>query len=96
MLISVLYECETWLLKSREEHRLKMYEYEKEMLKRIFVPESVSIIRGCRKRRRFRLYSSPNMVAVMKSRRMWEKSNAFRVLMVKPEGKRLLRRHKCR
>jgi len=51
------------------------------------------------------LYSSPNIVRVIKSRRMrWaghmarmsEERGRYRVLVGKPEGKRPLRRHRCR
>jgi hypothetical protein len=50
-------------------------------------------------------YSSPNIIRMIKSRRMrWarhvarmrEKRNAYRILVVKPEGKRPLGRHRCR
>jgi hypothetical protein len=45
------------------------------------------------------LYSSPSIIKMIKSRRMWwaghvarmgEKSNAYRILVGKPEGKRPL------
>jgi hypothetical protein len=51
------------------------------------------------------LYSSPNIVRVIKSRRMrWaghvarmgEGRGAYRVLVGRPEGKRPLGRHRCR
>jgi hypothetical protein len=51
------------------------------------------------------LYSSPNIIRKMKSRRMrWvghvahmaEKKNVYKILIGKPEGKRPLRRHRCR
>jgi hypothetical protein len=51
------------------------------------------------------LYSSPSIIRVMKSRRMrWEghvalmgeNRNAYRLLVGKPEGKRLLGRPRCR
>jgi hypothetical protein len=47
------------------------------------------------------LYSSPNIIRIIKSRRMWlaghvgrmgEKRNAYRLLVGKPEGKRPLGR----
>jgi hypothetical protein len=51
------------------------------------------------------LYSSPSIIRIIKSRRMrWaghaarmrEKSNAYRLLVGKPEGKRPLGRPRCR
>jgi hypothetical protein len=51
------------------------------------------------------LYFSPNVIRIMKSRRMrWtrhvarmgKKRNAYRILVVKPEGKRPLGRPRCR
>jgi hypothetical protein len=51
------------------------------------------------------LYSSPSIIRIIKSRRMrWaghvarivEKRNAYRLLVGKPEGKRPLRRPRCR
>jgi hypothetical protein len=51
------------------------------------------------------LYSSPNIIGMVKSRRMRlvlhvarisEKKDAYRVLVVKPEGKRPLGRRRCR
>jgi hypothetical protein len=51
------------------------------------------------------LYSSPNIIRMIKSRRMTgaehvarmaEKRNAYRILVRKPEGKRPLGRPRCR
>jgi hypothetical protein len=47
------------------------------------------------------LYSSPNIIRTIKSRRMrWagmgEKRNAYRIWVGKPEGRRLLGRPRCR
>jgi hypothetical protein len=51
------------------------------------------------------LYSSPNIIRMIKSRRMrwachvarmWEKNNAYRILVEKPEGKRPLGRPRRR
>jgi hypothetical protein len=51
------------------------------------------------------LYSSPGISKIIKSRRMrwaghvariWDKGNACRILVGKPEGRRLLGRHRHR
>jgi hypothetical protein len=51
------------------------------------------------------LYSSPNIIRKIKSRRMrragdvaqmWDKKNAYRILVGKPEGKRPLECPRCR
>jgi hypothetical protein len=43
----VLYECETWSLTLREEHRLRVFE--NRVLRRIFGPKRDEIIGSCRK-----------------------------------------------
>jgi hypothetical protein len=66
----VLYECETWTLTSGEEHRLRVFE--NRVLRRIFGPER-EVGGSWRKLRNDELhgvYSSPNIVRVIKSRRM--------------------------
>jgi hypothetical protein len=100
-----LYGCETWSLTLREEHRLKVFE--NRVLRRIFGPTKDEITRDWRKLHNEELhtYSSPNLIGMMKSRRMrWagrvacmeENWNAYRVLVGKPERKRLLGRPRCR
>jgi len=101
----VLYGCETWSLTLREERKLRVFE---NMLRRIFGPRREEVTREWR---RFHneelndLYSSPNIVRVIKSRRMrWaghvarmdEKREVYRVLLGKPEGKRPLGRPRSR
>jgi hypothetical protein len=53
----------------------------------------------------YALYSSPNIIRVLKSRRlrwaghvagMWERRDAYRALVGKPEGRRPLGRHRRR
>jgi hypothetical protein len=78
------------------------------VLRRIFRPKRDEVTRGWRKvnyEELNDLYSSPNIVRVIKSRRMrWaervarmgERRDVYRVLVGKPEGKRLLGRPKCR
>jgi hypothetical protein len=78
--------------------------FENRVLRRIFGPKRDEVTRDCRKVRNEELnvlYSSPNIVRVIKSRRMrWaghaacmgEKRGVCRVLVGKYEGKRLLGR----
>jgi len=67
----VLYGCETWSLTLREEGRLRVFE--NWVLRRIFGPKRDEATREWRKLRTEEpndLYSSPNIVRVIKSRRM--------------------------
>ena len=67
----VLYGCETWLLALREEHRLRMFE--NRVLRRIFGPRRDGVTGEWRKLHNEELnylYSSPNIVRVVKSRRL--------------------------
>jgi hypothetical protein len=96
----VLYGCETWSLTLREEHRLRVFE--NRVLRRIFGPKRDDVTGEWRKlhnKELCDLYSSPSIIRIIKSRRMrWaghvalmgEKRNAYRLLVGKPEGKRLL------
>jgi hypothetical protein len=96
----VLYGCETWSLTLREEHRLGVFE--NRVLRRIFGPKRDEVTGDWRKlhKEEFHdLYSSPSIVRIIKARRMkWaghvarmgEKRNACRLLVAKPEGRRLL------
>jgi hypothetical protein len=66
----VLYGCETWSLNLREEHRLRVFE--NRIFRRIFGPEREedgSWIK-LHNDELHSLYSSPNIVRVIKSRRM--------------------------
>jgi hypothetical protein len=90
----------------RAEHRLRVFE--NRVLRRIFGPKRDEIIVEWRKLHNEELndlYSSPNIVRVIKSRRMkWaghvarmgERRGVYRVLVGKPEGKRPLRRPRRR
>ena len=70
----VLYGCETWSLTLREERRLRMFE--NRVLRRVFGPKRNEVTGKWRKLHNEELrdlYSLPNIVRVVKSRRMrWE------------------------
>jgi hypothetical protein len=99
----VLYGCETWSLNLGEEHRLRVFE--NRVL--IFGPkgEEDGSWRKLHNDELHDLYSSPNIVRVVKSRRMrWvghvarmgEERYVYRVLIGRPEGKRPLGRPRRR
>jgi hypothetical protein len=100
----VLYECETWPLTLREEHRLIVFE--NKVLRKIFRPKRDEVTGGWRKLHNEELhdlYSSPSIIRIIKSRRMrWAghvaqmggKRNAYRLLVGKPGGKETTRKIK--
>jgi hypothetical protein len=101
----VLYGCETWSLSLREEHRLRVFE--NSVLRRIFGPEREEdgTWRELHNDELHDLYSSPNIVRVIKSRRMrWAGHVAhmgmgrgvYRISVGRPEGKRPLGRPRRR
>jgi hypothetical protein len=102
----VLYVCETWSLTLREEHRLRVFE--NRVLRRIFGPRRDEVTGEWRKlhsEELHNLYSSPDTVRQVKSRRMrWaghvacmgEERKVYKVLVGKPEGKRPLGRPRRR
>ena len=66
-----LYGCETWSLTLREERKLKVFE--NKVLRRIFGPKRDEVTGDGRRLHNEELndlYSSPNIVRVIKSRRM--------------------------
>ena len=98
----VSYGWETWSLTLREERKLRVFE--NKVLRRIFGPRRDEVTGEWGRLRNEKLndlYSSPNIVRVIKSRRMrWaghvarmgEERGAYRVLVRKPDGKRPLGR----
>jgi len=98
----VLYGCETWSLTLWEERKLRVFE--NMVLRRIFGPRKDEVKGEWRRLHNEELndlYPSPNIVRVIKSRRMrWaghvarmgEERGVYRVLVGKPEGKRPLGR----
>jgi len=102
ILLVVLYGCETWSLTLREERRQR--EFENRVLRRVFEPNREEVTGEWRKLHNEELndlYSLPNIVRVVKSRRMrWaghvarmgEDRGVHRVLVGNPEGKRPLGR----
>ena len=67
----VLYGCETWLLTLREERRLRVFE--NRVLRKIFGPkrDELTVEWGKLHNEELNdLYSSPNIVRVIKSRRI--------------------------
>jgi hypothetical protein len=102
----VLYGCETSSLTLREERRLRVFE--NRALRRIFGPKRDELTGEWKKIRNEKLnnlYSSPNIVRVIKSRRvrwaghvarMGEGRGVYKVLVGKPEGTRPLGRPRRR
>jgi hypothetical protein len=81
---NLLYGCETWLLTLREECRLRVFE--NRVLRRIFGPRRDEVIGEFRKLHNEELndlYSSPNIIWVIKSNRktraehVWGKEEVY-------------------
>jgi len=106
ILLVVLYGCETWSLTLWEEMKLRVFE--NKVLRRIFGSRRDEVTGDWRRLHNEELndlYSSPNIVWVIKSRRMrWaghvthmgEERGVYRVLVGKLEGKRPLGRPRRR
>jgi len=102
----VLYRCETWSLTLQQERKLRVFE--NIVLRRIFGPwrdEVTGEWMRVHNEELNDLYSSPNIVRVIKSRRMgWaghvarmgEVRGVYRVLVGKPERRRPLGRPRRR
>jgi hypothetical protein len=81
--------------------------FEDRVLRRIFGPKRDEVTGEWRKLHNEELhdlYSSPSVIRIMKARRMrwaghvarmWEKRNAYRLLVGNPEGRRPLGRARC-
>jgi hypothetical protein len=102
----VLYGCETWSLTLREVCRLRVFE--NRVLRRIFGPKKDEVTgewRRLHNKELYALYSSLNIIRVIKSRRlrwaghvarMGERRGAYRALVGRPEGRRPLGRPRRR
>jgi len=101
----VLYGCETWSLTLGEERKLRVFE--NMVLRKTFEPMRDEVKGGWRRPNNEELndlYSSPNIVQVIKSRMRWvghvarmgEERGVYRVLVGKPEGKKPLGRPRHR
>ncbi|KAJ4433880.1 hypothetical protein ANN_16193, partial [Periplaneta americana] len=102
----VLYGCETWTLTLREEHGLRVFE--NKVVRKIFGAKRDEVTGEWRKLHNAELhalYSSPDIIRNIKSRRlrwaghvacMGESRNAYRVSVGRPEGKRPLGRPRRR
>jgi hypothetical protein len=106
ILPTVLYGCETCPLTLSEEHRLRVFQ--KRVLRKLFGSKRNEVTGGWEKLHNellHKFYYSPIIIRMIESRRMrWieravrigEKTNAYRILVGKPEGKRPLGRPKLR
>jgi hypothetical protein len=104
--VVVLYGCETWSLTLREEHGLRVFG--NRVLRRIFGPKRDEVTGEWRRLHNEELndlYSSPNIIRVIKSRRMrWaghvvrkaEGRGAYRISVGRHEGRRPLERRRRR
>jgi hypothetical protein len=99
----VLYGCQTWPLTLREEQT----EGVENRVLRIFGPKGEEVAGGWKLHNKelHNLYSSPSVMRMVKSRRMgWtshvaltgEKKSAYRILVGKPDGERILGRQRRR
>jgi hypothetical protein len=102
----VLYGCEIWSLTLRKEQRVRVFD--NRVLRRICGPKRDWVTGEWRKLHNeelHNLYSSPDIIRQIKSRqmmwvghvaRMGEERKVYKVLVVRPKGKRLLGRPRRR
>jgi hypothetical protein len=98
----VLYGCETWSVRLREEHRLMVFD--SRVIRKIFRPKRDEITgnwRGLHKEELYDSYLSPSIIWVTKSRRikwaghiarMGDVTGAYGILVGKREGMKPLGR----
>ena len=105
IILPVLYGCENWRLRVRAERRLRVFE--NRVLGRMFGPKRDEVTGEWRRLHYEELYAlySPNVIWLIKSRRLkcvghvarvGGRRGAYRVLVGKPEGRRLLVRPRHR
>jgi hypothetical protein len=106
ILAVVLFGCETWSLRVGEKHMLRVFE--NRVLRRIFGPKRDNETGEWRKihnEELSALYSLPNIIQMIKSRRMkWAehvarigaRAGAYRILVRIPDGKRQIGRSRSK
>jgi hypothetical protein len=102
----VLYGCGTWFFRSRKEYRLRFIE--NRLRRKIFgtkEDEEIGAWRRIHKEELHEFFSLPNIIRMIKSRRlkwaghvarMWERRNTCRILVGKFDGKRPRGIPRCR
>ena len=76
----ILFGCETWSLKQREKHKWRVFE--NRVLRKIFGPnrdEVTGVLRRLHNEEIYDLYSSPNIIRLIKSRRTRQAGHEARV-----------------
>jgi hypothetical protein len=90
----VLYGCETLSCTLREKHRPRVFG--KSVLKRVFGPKKDEVTGEWKRLHNEELYSSPNIVRVMKSRKMrWAGHVDYMGAGEVHKGRRPLARRRC-